>query len=191
MRVVADTGPLNYLLLIGQIDLLPHLFDGVCVPRAVQVELSHRDAPDAVRLWIAGDPDWLTVCPDPMIEEDALRMLDEGERAAIALAIALRADLILMDDRAGVGAARARAFAVTGTLGILDLAARRGLIDLERAVTRLRGTSFRCRPALLDALLDRHRAEMGASDRGARDILEHDAEKEPGSPRPSRDPAQA
>ncbi|WP_287745522.1 DUF3368 domain-containing protein [Methylobacterium sp.] len=181
LRVVADTGPLNYLLLIGQIDLLPHLFDGACVPRAVQVELSHRDAPDAVRLRIAGDPDWLTVCPDPMIEEDALRMLDEGERA----------DLILMDDRAGVGAARARAFAVTGSLGILDLAARRGLIDLERAVTRLRGTGFRRRPALLDALLDRHRAEMGASDRGARDILEHDAEKEPGSPRPSRDPAQA
>jgi predicted nucleic acid-binding protein len=34
MRVVADTGPLNYLALIGAIDLLPKLFDKIVVPEA-------------------------------------------------------------------------------------------------------------------------------------------------------------
>ena len=47
-------------------------------------------------------------------------------------------------------------FAVTGTLGILDLAARRGLIRLKEVVERLKATSFRCRSDVLDALLARH-----------------------------------
>jgi predicted nucleic acid-binding protein len=52
--------------------------------------------------------------------------LDDGERAAIALAADIDAHLILLDDRDGVSFARAQGFAVTGTLGVLDLAALRG-----------------------------------------------------------------
>jgi predicted nucleic acid-binding protein len=72
---------------------------------------------------------------------------------AIALADAIDADLILMDDRDGVTFARAQGFAVTGTLGVLDLAAQRGLIDLVQAFTRLKATTFHYRQGLLDALL--------------------------------------
>jgi predicted nucleic acid-binding protein len=32
--VVADTGPLNYLVLIGESDILPKLFEAVFVPEA-------------------------------------------------------------------------------------------------------------------------------------------------------------
>jgi len=42
---------------------------------------------------------------------------------------------------------------VTGTLGVLDLAARRGLIDLSKAFSRLKATSFHYRQGLLDILL--------------------------------------
>ena len=77
-----------------------------------------------------------------------------GERAAIALALSLRAELILMDDRAGVVAAAASGLGVIGTIGILDRAARHGLIDLADVVSRLKATTFRYRPQLLDALLD-------------------------------------
>ena len=38
--VIADTGPVNYLVLIGQIDLLPALFDKVILPSAVRAELT-------------------------------------------------------------------------------------------------------------------------------------------------------
>jgi predicted nucleic acid-binding protein len=79
--------------------------------------------------------------------------LDEGELAAIALASAISADLILMDDREAVAFARAKGFAVTGTLGVLDLAARRGLINLTQAFTRIKTTTFHYRQGLLDALL--------------------------------------
>jgi predicted nucleic acid-binding protein len=89
------------------------------------------------------------------MDRDLLR-LGDGERAAILLALRIRADLLLIDDRDGVRFARSRGFAVTRTLGILDLAAARGLIDLHEAVERLKGTSFRYPPDVLDALLARH-----------------------------------
>ena len=68
-------------------------------------------------------------------------------------------NLLLMDDRDGVAAARRRGFAVTGTLGLLDLAARKGLVDLAAAFTRLKATSFYYRQGLLDALLAQHEAK--------------------------------
>jgi predicted nucleic acid-binding protein len=62
-----------------------------------------------------------------------------------------------MDDRAGVIVARRLGFPVTGTLGILDLAATRGLIDLADVFARLKSTNFRYPPAVMDSLLARHR----------------------------------
>ena len=73
-----------------------------------------------------------------------------------SLAIAARADLVLMDGRDGVAFARRMGLKVTGTLGVLDLAARKGLVDLVGAFTRLKRTSFYYRQPLLDDLLARH-----------------------------------
>jgi predicted nucleic acid-binding protein len=42
--VVADSGPLNYLVLIETIDVLPRLFEQILVPTAVYDELAHADA---------------------------------------------------------------------------------------------------------------------------------------------------
>lgn len=161
MRVVADTGPLNYLILIREIDILPALFRVIVVPEEVAAELGHPDAPPAVRTRIQEPLSWLRVETCPGQDVPHLARLDIGERAAALLACATGADLLLMDDRAGVPAARASGLSVTGTLGLLDLAARRGLVDLELALQKLRATSFRCRPALLDAVLERHRSETG------------------------------
>ena len=112
---------------------------------------------ETVRRWIAAPPSWLEIHAAP-IEHDAdgLAGLDAGEREAITLALAIKADLLLMDDREGVAAARRRGFAVTGTLGLLDLAARRSLVDLAAAFSRLKATSFYYRRGLLDALLAQH-----------------------------------
>jgi predicted nucleic acid-binding protein len=87
--------------------------------------------------------------------------LGEGERAAIALAHAIGATLILMDDRAGVAAARSHGLEATGTLGVLVRAASQNLVDLPQAVERLKATNFRYRPELLDTLLDRHAGRTG------------------------------
>lgn len=85
--VVADTGPINYLVLIGAIELLPKLFEKVFTPAAVQAELLDPDAPAEVRAWVAQPPPWLEVTPiSATIDDPAWRALDAGERAALALA---------------------------------------------------------------------------------------------------------
>ncbi len=155
--VVADTSPLNYLVLIEQVAILPALFEKVFVPQIVRDELRHDEAPESVRRWIAEPPSWVEIVPAGRDSDDpALVDLDDGERAAIQLAVRIRAELLLIDDRDGVNVARSLGFAVTGTVGILDLAASRGMIRLNDAVERLKNTSFRCRPDVLDALLARH-----------------------------------
>ena len=155
--VVADTGPLNYLVLIEAIELLPKLFERVFAPEVVRAELLNQDAPAVVRAWAAQPPGWLDVrLVSSSIDDPAWRALDIGEREALALARTLGAELVLMDDRAGVAAARKLGLAATGTLGVLDLSARRGLIDLADAFTRLKATSFRYRPEIMDALLAQH-----------------------------------
>lgn len=156
--VVADTGPLNYLVLIDAIELLPKLFEKVFTPAAVQAELLNPDAPAMVRAWAAQPPSWLDVrAVASGIDDPAWRALDAGEREALALARTLSADLVLMDDRAGVAVAQRQGFAVTGTLGVLDLAAQHGLVGLADVFVRLRATSFRYPPQIMDALLAKHR----------------------------------
>ena len=161
--IIADTGPINYLVLIANIDLLPVLFEKVILPSAVEAELSDPDAPPSVRNWIADPPAWLDVYETPrrQFDQASLEGLDEGETAAIALAISLDADLLLMDDRKGVIVARGMGFRVTGTLGVLDLAAQRGLVNFAQAVNRLRRTTFRIPEALLDSLMKKHAQQAG------------------------------
>lgn len=78
--------------------------------------------------------------------------LDIGERAAIRLAESLRADLILLDERAGRRVAAERGLKVTGLLGLLDLAADLGLVELGQVLDELRATGFRASQALLKQL---------------------------------------
>jgi len=153
--VIADTGPINYLVLIGQIDLLPTLFQNVILPSAVQRELDDGETPPSVRDWIASPPVWVEVKEAPIrdLNDDSLDGLDQGERAAIALAVAINADLLLMDDRDGVAVARSKGFAVTGRLGVLNLAARRRLVNLNDSFARLKRTNFRYRQEIMDAIL--------------------------------------
>jgi predicted nucleic acid-binding protein len=151
---VADTGPIHYLILIGHIDLLPRLFERVVLPGVVLAELSHELAPASVQRWAATAPAWLEVAESPAVTASA--GIHKGEAAAIALASRLHADLVLMDDRKGVIAAERQGLNVTGTLGVLDLAAERRLIDFAQAVAALKLTTFRMPLALLGELLNKH-----------------------------------
>jgi predicted nucleic acid-binding protein len=161
--VIADTSPINYLIQIHQIELLPRLFERVALPSTVQSELSHVRAPLPVQEWIANPPGWLEIHATPdvtqvALEGLALEGLDEGETAAIALAEALHADLLLIDEREGFRIAMRRGLPATGTLGVLDLAAERGLVDFAAAITALERTSFRLPATLLKILLAKHKS---------------------------------
>ena len=152
--IVADTSPLYYLLLIDQIDLLPRLFGTVFIPAAVHKEMCHPAAPPRVREWAAHPPAWVEIASVTLRDDDGLQALGAGERAAITLASSMRADLILIDERKGTQAALQRGFETTGTLGVLRLASRRGLINLAESFDLLKRTNFRSRQHIRDQLLD-------------------------------------
>jgi|694.fasta_scaffold07311_15 predicted nucleic acid-binding protein len=154
MIVVADTSPINYLLLINQIDLLPRLFQQIIIPDVVRDEMLDPDAPPILQEWIANPPSWLTIQPVPVLDT-TLHGLDPGEQAAITLAQTLSADLLIIDERLGRQIAEERGIAIIGTLGILDDAANQGLINLAEAIAQLQQTNFRVSRRIIQALLNK------------------------------------
>jgi predicted nucleic acid-binding protein len=154
MIVVSDATPLHYLILIGQTDVLPRLYGQVIIPPAVFAELRRESTPVLIRTWVSSLPEWMEVRnaeePEPPLK------LGRGEREALTLAAALNADLLLLDDKQARRAALESGFAVTGTLGVLEAAAHRNLLDLPEALDRLKQTNFRAAPRLYDALLERY-----------------------------------
>jgi predicted nucleic acid-binding protein len=156
MVVIADTTPLNYLVLIGEQELLPTLFGQVIIPESVLRELQAAATPPAVRQWIASQPPWLVARRISAVPDVSLSHLDEGEREVIQLAVELGADLLLVDERAARKEAASRNLATSGTLGFLDRAAEKGLVDFSQALHQLKQTSFFLSPAVEQFFLDRH-----------------------------------
>ena len=122
-------------------------------------ELSRPTTPAAVRAFIVTPPGWLTV-QEPTSHE-RIPLLDPGEEAAINLAHDVHADAILIDDKDGRRAAVQHGLVVVGTLGILELAARRGLVSLPEAAKRLAATDFRLAPRLIQEALRRDKTRWG------------------------------
>ncbi len=83
--VVADTSPINYLILIGEIGVLQQLFQRVVIPEEVFSELMDTGAPPEVRGWATQHPDWIEIRKSPSWDA-TLTDLDAGEASAIALA---------------------------------------------------------------------------------------------------------
>jgi predicted nucleic acid-binding protein len=153
MVVVADTSPVNYLVLIGGIDLLGALYSRILIPPAVLSELKHPLAPRPVRQWAETPPQWLEVLqPSTHL---ILPQLDAGESEAIALACEVQAEVLLIDDQAGRQEALRRGLRVAGTLSILDEGDLAGLVVFDEAVAQLRKTSFRVSQAVLAEIRQR------------------------------------
>jgi predicted nucleic acid-binding protein len=99
MVVIADTSPLNYLVLIEQAEVLPKLYGEIVIPQSVLEELLHPSAPQAVARWIACAPSWLIVERNIPSFPGLLADLDLGEREALALALAKSAGRFSLDRR--------------------------------------------------------------------------------------------
>lgn len=156
MIVIADTTPLNYLILIDLVGVLPQLYGRVLIPTAVWEEFQRPETPEAVRAWVAQPPTWLEIRPVKRNPDPAVESLGAGEREAIALAEELHADRLIMDDRAARRIATQRNLTVIGTLGVLVEAAERTLVDFADATARLQQTSFYVSPEVLNRLLQRY-----------------------------------
>jgi predicted nucleic acid-binding protein len=152
MIVVADSSPLIALIEIGHIEVLPALFREIIVPPQVLEEMFRSRRPQAVRDFFANPHVWLIERTPTTIE--MIPALHAGELAAISLAQELKADLLLIDEMDGRKAAADRHIPFTGTIGVLELAADRGLLDLRDAFEKVKGTSFWISHRLLDERLE-------------------------------------
>ena len=152
MVVVADTSPINYLVLIGKIALLRQLYQRIVIPDEVFSELIDEGAPPVVREWATQHNTWIEIRKSPS-PDAALMDLDAGEASAIALAAIETDVLLLIDESAARLEASRRGIPHTGTLGVLRRAAIENLVDLPSALNRLLETNFRVSKSLVAALL--------------------------------------
>lgn len=128
--IVSDAGPLIVLLKTNKLSILKELFGTVSIPTAVHEEITVKGQEKA----IFSKMDWITVRVIKNTNDNKLleKLVDKGEAEAIMLAKELKASL-LVDD------AKARRYAillnvdVIGTLGLLKMAKRRGVIPSVKA----------------------------------------------------------
>ena len=122
MPVVSNTSPLLNLAIINHLFLIKNQFGKILIPNGVLTELKINDnLPGSQQLQEAIRSDWIAI---HQVENQALvqllrRELDRGEAEAIALAVQLNADYLLLDERDGRRIARTFGLNITGVLGII------------------------------------------------------------------------
>lgn len=137
MIIVSDTSPLNGLVIVGHLPLLQQIYGRVLIPPAVADELK-RGGEDDPRITQVLSVDWIEICQPTNIQlVETLQTesnLDRGESEAIALAQEIKAEELLIDERLGRREAVRLGLNITGLLGILLVAKRRGLVTEIRPI---------------------------------------------------------
>jgi uncharacterized protein len=159
--VVSDTSPITNLAAIGQLELLRELYGTIMIPIAVYHEMvaAGKAVPGAIEVqtwpWIQTQA--IVDCQRVIDLQTNHDRIDVGEAEAIVLALELKADLLLMDERRGRALADACALNVVGLLGILLQAKRRGLIAaVKPLIDQLMGQAdFRVSRDLYEMVLQR------------------------------------
>ncbi len=85
MIVVSDTSPICYLLLIGEINVLPQLYSQVLIPEIVQLELMDTRSPDIVQTWIQTPPTWLVIQPVNTLYDENLNHISSNSIPLVSL----------------------------------------------------------------------------------------------------------
>ena len=142
MPVVSNTSPLLNLAIINHLFLIKKQFGKILIPHGVSTELKINDnLPGSQQLREAITSGWIAT---HQLENQALiqllrRELDRGEAEAIALAIQLNADYLLLDERDGRRIARTFGLNITGVLGIILKGWREGeVLSVIELINQLR-----------------------------------------------------
>ncbi len=156
MNVVSNASPLINLAWIGKLEILSELYGNIVIPEAVwsEVAIQGLNQPGSKEV---KDAKWIEV--QKVVDQDLVisfqRDLDAGESEAIALALQISADLLLMDERLGREIAALFNVRVMGVIGILIEAKRKGLIrEIKASLDQLRMISgFFIKPVLYERIL--------------------------------------
>jgi predicted nucleic acid-binding protein len=151
---IVNASPLILLGKVGRIDLISRLGARIAVPQGVAEELRAGPAADPARAWIEG-PGAESVASvqrtDPLV---ATWDLGLGESHVLTLCRMTPDAEAILDDRAARNCAAALGIPVRGTLALIALAKRRGVIAEARPLfDALRNQGIRVDDALIEAAL--------------------------------------
>jgi len=143
--IISDTSCLLAFYEIGEMSILQRVCGKIITTSAVQREFE---------LLL---PSWIVVCDPP---EESIRYiqerfkLDPGETTAIALALSHPDSMLIIDEVAGRRVAKELGIQITGTLGILLEAKRRGIVStMHPLIRKLQASNFRMSKTLIAAIL--------------------------------------
>lgn len=151
MIIVSNTSPIFYLSTIGQLDLLRQLYDEIVIPTKVFNEITNIGNTDASAR-VVPTLSWIKKqsATDQAFVNTLRAELDPDEAEAIALAVELNADRLLMDERLGRATAMRVGLQVTGVLGVLIAAKRNNSIQMPNvAMVSYSGVAW-CRANEID-----------------------------------------
>ena len=137
MPVVSNTSPILNLAIINHLTLLRDQFNTIAIPPSVLEELRlGEELPGEVPIAAAIDGGWIKVeeVRDHTLVQVLKRDLDQGEAEAIALAVEMKVEWTLLDERDGRQIAKSLGLQVSGTIGILLKAKRNGQLASMQVV---------------------------------------------------------
>lgn len=163
MKVVCNAGPIIYLAKVGKLELLRSLFGGVIIPPEVYREVVRRGKEEkfaeVLMIEKAVGKGWIKKKPVRLDKKllEFVPELDRGEVEVISLSRGMSAELVLMDDASGRKVAESFGLTARGTLYVLLMAYRRGLMSRDETGSCLAGllaAGFRLAPELYSRVLE-------------------------------------
>ena len=161
MIVVSNSTPLIHLAAMGRLELLQQFFGEIVIANEVykEVVLKGTDQSGASEVQSAT---WIKrrAIDNTLAYTILQNRLGAGESATIVLALELEAALTILDDRLARLQAQAQSIKITGTIGILLMAAERGIVDFQQALDALLDTGFRLSAAEYQRIVNLWKADQ-------------------------------
>ena len=160
MIAVSDSSPLIALAKIGKLDILKELFGEIVIPEAVwyEVAVKGKGKPGAEDVRKA---EWIKIreVEDRLSVEVLKSEIEVGEAEAIVLAKELNADLLIIDENIPRVIAESIGLRVAGSLAIIYIAKKRGLIkeDLDDIFRELKAKGIRFSDNVISMLKEKWR----------------------------------
>ncbi len=145
--IISDTSCLIALQNLGLLNLLKDLYQEILITKEVKNEFGNDL------------PDWIVVLEVKNKDKQAEieKRLDKGEASSIALALEINNSVLIIDEIKGRKIAESLHIEIIGTIGILVLADKRGLIkDILSIILKLVNRGFRLSDKLMDKLIEKY-----------------------------------
>lgn len=143
-NIVSDSSCLILFYKIGEFNLLKEVFGQLFITETVSEEFNKPL------------PDWVKVSsPDSNFHKEILSIVDLGEATSISLALESESVLLIIDDLKGRRLAKQMGISITGSLGVLVMAKRKGYIKSVKPIIKaIEQTNFRISDKLINKVLE-------------------------------------